>query len=122
MKLILVVVVFVVAIVVVKLVLEDGQLLKKAFKIRIEHNISWKNFGILPNGVFIMVTGLKLPAPVGVNVGVDPKAVKEAIIVGGSCFGISNPRNFKLTNLHAMLNSLMFILPSRSVSASALQN
>lgn len=74
----------------------------------------------LPNGVF--VTGLKLPAPVGVNVGVDPKAVNEAIIVGGSCFGISNPRNFKFTNLHAMLNSLMFILPSRSVSASALQN
>lgn len=65
--------------------------------------------------------GLRLAAPVGVRMGVDPKAVRDAIIVGGSCFGISNPRNFKLTNLHAILNSLMFILPSRSVSAKDLQ-
>lgn len=47
-------------------------------------------------------------------------AVNDAIKVGGSAFGTSNPRNFKLINLHAMLNSFMFIFPSESVSANPL--
>lgn len=64
--------------------------------------------------------GLKLVAPVGVRVGVEPNAVNDAIIVGGSCLGISKPRSFKFTSLHAILNSLMFIFPSWSVSANAL--
>lgn len=72
----------------------------------------------LPGGILEM--GLKLVAPVGVRVGVEPKAVNDAIIVGGSCLGISKPRSFKFTSLHAILNSLMFIFPSWSVSANAL--
>lgn len=58
---------------------------------------------------------------VGVRVGVPPTAANEASNVGGNTFGISNPRNFKLINLQAILNSFTFILPSASVSASALK-
>lgn len=66
--------------------------------------------GLLGGG--IAETGLMLPAPVGVKMGVDPTAIKDAIIVGGSCLGTSKPRIFKFTNLHAILNSLIFIFPS----------
>ena len=66
--------------------------------------------------------GLKLPKPVGVSVGVPPTAVSDAKSVGGNDFGISKLRNFKFINLHAMLNSSMFILPSESVSARDLKN
>lgn len=57
---------------------------------------------------------------VGVMVGVVPIAVKETNNEGGKTFGTSIPRNFKLINLHAILNSLISILPSESVSAKAL--
>lgn len=40
----------------------------------------------IPGGT--LETGLKLPAPTGVKIGVDPTAVNDAIIVGGSCVGI----------------------------------
>lgn len=59
-------------------------------------------------------------ADVGVMVGVPPGVSKEDNRVGGNTLGTSMPRSFKLINLHAMLNSLMFILPSASVSANAL--
>lgn len=62
-------------------------------------------------------TGLKLP--VGVRIGV-PTCFKDAIRVGGNVFGTSTFLSFKLINLHAMLNSIKFIFPSASVSASAL--
>lgn len=64
--------------------------------------------------------GLRLPAPVGVNVGVVPIELSEAKSVGGNALGTSMPRNFRFISLHAILNSLMFIFPSESVSAKAL--
>jgi len=42
--------------------------------------------------------------------------------LGGSVFGNSKFRSLRLINLHAMLNSSMFIFPSASVSASDLNN
>ena len=39
---------------------------------------------------------------------------------GGNDGGTSKPLNFKLISLHAILNSLMFIFPSESVSDNAL--
>lgn len=80
--------------------------------------IAWFTGGLTND--FNGSNGLKLPAPVGVRVGVPPTADSDAIKTGGRVVGTSNPRNFKLINLHAMLNSSMFILPSESVSASAL--
>lgn len=65
--------------------------------------------------------GLKLPVAVGVIVDVHPTVDSEASNVGGKTFGRSIPRSFKLINLHAILNSLMFIFPSESVSARALK-
>lgn len=69
--------------------------------------------------VFVASMGLRLPAPVGVNVGVVP-VLNEAKRDGGNALGTSIPRNFKFINLHAILNSFMFIFPSESVSAKAL--
>lgn len=66
--------------------------------------------------------GLSDASPLGVSVGVPATALNEAIRVGGNALGISIPRNFKLINLHAMLNSSMFIFPSESVSAKALNS
>lgn len=59
-------------------------------------------------------------SPVGVRVGVPPTEVNDAINTGGKALGISNPRSFKLMSLQAMLNSIMFIFPSESVSANDL--
>lgn len=50
------------------------------------------------------------------------KDFKLCMTTGGNTFGISNPRNFKLINLHAILNSFIFIFPSASVSDNALQH
>lgn len=63
---------------------------------------------------FIAFNGLPT---VGDSVGVPPTDVKEANNVGGNDFGISKPRSFKFMSLQAMLNSMIFILPSESVSA-----
>lgn len=41
---------------------------------------------------------------------------------GGNELGTSKPLSFKLISLHAMLNSLMFIFPSESVSDNPLQS
>lgn len=42
--------------------------------------------------------------------------------LGGSTLGNSKFRSFRLINLHAMLNSSIFIFPSASVSASDLKH
>lgn len=68
---------------------------------------------------FVASIGLRLPAPVGVSVGVVP-VLNEANNEGGNALGTSMPRSFKLISLQAILNSLMFIFPSESVSAKAL--
>ena len=44
---------------------------------------------------------------------------KLCIKAEGKALGISKPRNFKLINLHAILNSFMSIFPSASVSDKA---
>lgn len=45
--------------------------------------------------------------------GIVPEiAANEPMRTGGSFFGTSKARNFKLINLQAMLNSLISILPS----------
>lgn len=67
---------------------------------------------------------IELVEPRGVIVGVGPPmaaaSVRELSNVGGKVLGTSKPRSFRLISLQAMLNSLMFIFPSESVSASAL--
>lgn len=73
-------------------------------------------------GLLTLSIGLMLAKlPVGVMVGVVPIAVNEDNSDGGSTFGTSMPRSFRFISLQAMLNSLMSILPSESVSAKALQ-
>lgn len=64
--------------------------------------------------------GLKeLVEPRGVIKGTSP--VRDDSRLGGRTLGTSMPRNLRLISLQAMLNSLMFILPSESVSARALE-
>ena len=53
--------------------------------------------------------GLRLPAPVGVNVGVVPIDVKETSNDGGKALGTSMPRNFKFINLHALTAFSFFV-------------
>lgn len=52
----------------------------------------------------------------------DEREFKLCIRAGGKPLGISNPRNFILINLHAILNSFISIFPSTFVSDNALQN
>lgn len=65
---------------------------------------------------------IELVEPRGVIEGVfTPSPVREASKLGGRTLGTSMPRSLRLISLQAMLNSLMFILPSESVSARALR-
>jgi len=65
---------------------------------------------------------MELVEPRGVIEGVFwPSPVREASRLGGRTLGTSMPRSLRLISLQAMLNSLMFILPSESVSARALE-
>lgn len=67
----------------------------------------------------LKISGLICPG--GVIMGVPPAVVSELSRVGGICLGTSNPRNFKLINLQAILNSIRVIFPSASVSARPLK-
>lgn len=68
----------------------------------------------------LKISGLICPG--GVIMGVPPAVVSELSRVGGICLGTSNPRNFKLINLQAILNSIRVIFPSASVSARPLKS
>lgn len=70
--------------------------------------ITWGNCGLID--------------PVGVRIGVPAFDDSDANITGGRVFGNSKPRSFKFISLQAMLNSLISIRPSESVSARALKN